>query len=301
MQSSHHDQPEQRGHQVRPARQPPASVPPQPARQSQPGPATPPASTGIAGRRADVLGADGLLDLQRTAGNAATEELITGQQPQRSPVLNLLGSSTGSPLTEPVRTEMEARMGQDFSGVRVHTGGAASESATSVQARAYTVGEDIVFGSGGYSPDSEHGRTLLAHELTHVVQQRSGPVAGTEVGGGIKVSDPSDRFEQEAERNAHTVMAQPAPQTAEATGHTETSAPATTQRTPSPGPQHTTHPNLQPTTHHDLQRTPGPVLQRAPAPEVQRAEDAETEEDSETIARSAVEPAGEELEEEPGL
>lgn len=185
---------------------------------------TPPPAPAIADRRADVLGADGLLDLQRTAGNAATEELIE-QQPSRSPVLDLLASSSGSPMAESVRADMEARMGHDFSSVRVHTGGAASESAKAVQAHAYTVGENIVFGSGGYNPDSEHGRTMLAHELTHVVQQRSGPVSGTEVGGGIKVSDPSDSFERAAEQNAQQVMSQPAPQPAAPTA-APTAAPA---------------------------------------------------------------------------
>ncbi|WP_147915541.1 DUF4157 domain-containing protein [Ruania zhangjianzhongii] len=286
MQSTHHDHPERRDQQSQPTRQPSLGGHPHQR------PATGPVSAGITDRRADVLGADGLLDLQRTAGNAATEELITGDQPQRSPVLDLLGSSTGSPLAEPVRTEMEARMGQDFSDVRVHTGGAASESAKSVQAHAYTVGEDIVFGSSGYSPDSEHGRTVLAHELTHVVQQRSGPVAGTEVGGGIKVSDPSDRFEQEAERNAHTVMSQPAPHgttgTAASTANPANPANPATATAPSPA-QRTPDPAAQ--------RTPDPAAQRTPSAELQPAEEEDLGEGSETIARSAVEPAGEELEE----
>lgn len=66
---------------------------------------------------------------------------------------------------------------------------------------------DVVFGRGEYAPDTSAGRHLLAHELTHVVQQRSGPVDGTPAAGGISISDPSDRFEQAAERNADLVMA----------------------------------------------------------------------------------------------
>jgi hypothetical protein len=62
-----------------------------------------------------------------------------------------------------------------------------------------------------YEPGSDSGRHMLAHELTHVVQQRSGPVDGTDAGGGVKVSDPSDRFEREAVANADHVMSGPAP------------------------------------------------------------------------------------------
>ncbi len=69
---------------------------------------------------------------------------------------------------------MEASLGHDFSDVRIHTDGRASESAKAVQASAYTVGNDVVFGSGAYAPEPDAGKRTLAHELTHVVQQRSG-------------------------------------------------------------------------------------------------------------------------------
>src|SRR5207302_1843291 len=69
-------------------------------------------------------------------------------------------------------------------------------------AQAYTVGNDVVFQSGKYAPETPTGMHTLAHELTHVVQQKAGPVAGTPVGGGIRLSDPSDVFEQAADRNA---------------------------------------------------------------------------------------------------
>jgi hypothetical protein len=80
-----------------------------------------------------------------------------------------------------------------------------------VSAHAYTVGSNSVFQRGGYEPGSAAGQKLLAHELTHVVQQRSGPVDGTPAAGGVSVSDPSDRFELEAAANAERVMGQPAP------------------------------------------------------------------------------------------
>jgi hypothetical protein len=71
------------------------------------------------------------------------------------------------------------------------------------------VGSDVVFQSGVYSPGTESGQRMLAHELTHVVQQKAGPVDGSPAGGGIRVSDPSDRFEREADSTADRVMSAP--------------------------------------------------------------------------------------------
>ncbi|MBW4721127.1 eCIS core domain-containing protein [Saccharothrix obliqua] len=155
--------------------------------------------------RPDVLGPAGLLGLQRAAGNAGASALVE----EESPVHGVLASG-GTPLDAGVREDMEGRFGQDFSGVRVHTGDAAHESARSVNAQAYTVGDDIVFQNDKYDPSSDAGKHMLAHELTHVVQQRSGPVDGTDAGGGVRVSDPSDRFEREASATADRLMAQPA-------------------------------------------------------------------------------------------
>ena len=106
---------------------------------------------------------------------------------------------------------MEARLGHDFGDVRVHDDSRAHDSAVSVNANAYTVGSNIVFQRDRFDPGSADGKLTLAHELTHVVQQRSGPVDGTPTGGGIKVSDPSDRYEREASANAERVMSGPAP------------------------------------------------------------------------------------------
>lgn len=84
--------------------------------------------------------------------------------------------STGQPLDSATRDEMEQRFGHDFSRVRVHHGEAAEQSARDVHAQAYTVGSNIVFGAGQFSPGTLSGRRLLAHELTHVVQQHgAGP------------------------------------------------------------------------------------------------------------------------------
>src|ERR1700741_4574729 len=156
-----------------------------------PGPAAAGPGSGGPATRPEVLGAEGLLRLQRDAGNAGASTLFEDE----SPVTSLLAGGGGQALDEPVRADMEARLGHSFGAVRVHTGTEADRSARSVQAHAYTVGSDVVFRDGQYDPSSTSGRTLLAHELTHVVQQRSGPVDGTPAAGGVRVSDPSDRFE----------------------------------------------------------------------------------------------------------
>lgn len=157
--------------------------------------------------RLDAAGASGVMGLQRAIGNAGTAELI---EQERSPVHDVIGSG-GSPIEPTIRADMESRLGHDFGDVRIHTDAAAHDSAKSVNAQAYTVGSDIVFQQGKYEPGSQSGQHMLAHELTHVVQQRSGPVDGTDAGGGVKVSDPSDRFEREAVAKADRVMSSAAP------------------------------------------------------------------------------------------
>ena len=81
-------------------------------------------------------------------------------------------ASAGRPLEPALRKDMEQRFGHDFSRVRVHSDGAAEQSARDMGARAYTVGQDIVFGADQYQPGSDAGRHLLSHELTHTIQQR---------------------------------------------------------------------------------------------------------------------------------
>jgi len=130
--------------------------------------------------------------------------------------------SPGTPLDAGTREFMEERLGADFSSVRVHDDSTARTGAVELGARAYTVGEHVVVSGGGAD------RRTIAHELTHVVQQRSGPVDGTPAAGGIKISHPADSFEQAAERNASEVMSQtPPPPVAEA----PTTAAAPVQRT----------------------------------------------------------------------
>jgi lysozyme family protein len=95
-----------------------------------------------------------------------------------APAVSQTLSSPGQPLDSATRQFMESRFGRDFSQVRVHTGPRADDAARAVQARAFASNRDLVFGAGQYDPHGSEGRRLLAHELTHVVQQQ--PVAGGE-------------------------------------------------------------------------------------------------------------------------
>lgn len=103
----------------------------------------------------------------------------------------------GTPLAPNLAEQMGGRLGDSFADVRVHNDGLSDALARSVQARAFTTGADIFFAQGEYRPQSSAGRELLAHELTHVVQQRGAPVTGE-----MRVSDPGDAMEREAERVA---------------------------------------------------------------------------------------------------
>ncbi len=99
----------------------------------------------------------------------------------------------GAPLPPAVRDQMSSALGDSFADVRVHSDALSTALARSVQARAFTTGQDIFFSSGEYSPSSAAGQQLLAHELTHVVQQRGAPTSGE-----LRVSDPGDALEREA-------------------------------------------------------------------------------------------------------
>lgn len=194
-----------------------------PARGAEPVPARPVrADSGP-----DALTPAALPALQRAIGNAEVGRLLAGEQPvQRSTVPEVLRSA-GTPLDETTRADMEARLGADFSDVRLHTGAAAEQSAGEIGARAYTSGNHVVIGQGGAD------RHTLAHELTHVVQQRLGAVDGTDRGDGLRISDPSDRFEREAEETATRALSAAPPSPAGEseqhdadTGRHESGAPA---------------------------------------------------------------------------
>lgn len=106
----------------------------------------------------------------------------------------------GAALDAVLQEQASGALGDSFADVRVHTDSLASALARSVEARAFTTGSDIFFASGEFRPQSPSGRELIAHELTHVAQQRGAPVAGEMV-----VSQPGDALEREAERAARLV------------------------------------------------------------------------------------------------
>jgi hypothetical protein len=83
----------------------------------------------------------------------------------------------GEPLPQPLRAFMEPRFNADFRAVRIHTGAHAHDLARAVNAQAFTIGHNVVFGPGHYAPETARGRHLIAHELTHVVQQGGAPTS----------------------------------------------------------------------------------------------------------------------------
>ena len=112
-------------------------------------------------------------------------------------------ASPGRPLEPALRQDMEQRFGHDFSRVRVHSGAAAEQSAQDVNANAYAVRHNLVFGAGLYAPGTNEGRRLIAHELTHVVQQGGASASGS---SQLQLNPPGDRVEHGAVRVADAVM-----------------------------------------------------------------------------------------------
>ncbi len=123
---------------------------------------------------------DPVVHLQRTIGNQAMSKLLrksSGESVSGTHDVGDVLRSAGRPLDEATQRSMSTRFNFDFNGVRVHDDARAAGSALSVSASAYTVGNHVVFGNGQYSPSTAAGQRLLAHELTHVVQQSDASVA----------------------------------------------------------------------------------------------------------------------------
>jgi hypothetical protein len=130
--------------------------------------------------------------LQRKAAN----RLASGIAP---PIVHEVLNSPGKPLEQATRNFFEARLRHDFSQVRVHTGMQAAASARSINALAYTVGGHIVFGDGQYAPKSQTGRSLIAHELAHILQQGAPTKA---LPARLPGSTARDHWEREEDRQA---------------------------------------------------------------------------------------------------
>src|SRR5262249_35140987 len=142
--------------------------------------------TGVVQRQA-AIGAD--------SGNTVSSDIIPSDSP-------------GHPLDTGTRSFMESRFGTDFSEVRVHTDTRAAESADALAANAYTTGRDIYFAAGKYAPSSRDGQRLLAHELTHTVQQAESNQVLREA-GVLRLSQPDEPMEREAEVVAGSVSQYP--------------------------------------------------------------------------------------------
>jgi len=145
---------------------------------------------------------------QPVSSGAARSSISWTPEPLgRLPIVERTLLSAGQPLDGGLRAAMEQRFGHDFSAVRVHAGESAAESARAIDARAYTVGKQIVFGAGQYVPAQPSGQRLIAHELAHVIQQSH--CSGLQPWS--TVSEPDDPAEREAHAAADAVMASRAP------------------------------------------------------------------------------------------
>ena len=164
------------------------------------------ARTAVGAGRVGSLDAAGTRSLQRMAGNAAVSAVLqrkagSDEDLDGSGVKDAV-SKSGEKLDDQTSSRLSTGFGVDPSNVELVRDDA---STTGVQAKAYTVQNKIVVPSS-FDTSSTDGQRTLAHEFTHVQQQAAGPVDGTPAPGGISVSNPSDRYEVEAESNADRVM-----------------------------------------------------------------------------------------------
>lgn len=141
-----------------------------------------------------------LSQLQQSHGNAYVQRFASESGAEKAHEAKS-AESHAQPLDAGVRGRMESAFGENFGDVRVHAGRPAGDAAGELDARAFTRGRDIYFREGEYNPSTREGQELLAHELTHVVQQRGGSAAL-----GASVGAAGDTFEQEADEVAASVM-----------------------------------------------------------------------------------------------
>lgn len=156
----------------------------------------------------------GLAGLQQLVGNRAVQRLLA-QRSGEGPVelddetagqINQARGG-GQSLDSAVQQQMGEAMGHDFSDVRVHTSPESDDLNRQLSAKAFATGQDVFFREGTYDPHSSDGQELIAHELTHVVQQGTGAVG--DAGGRMTVNPPGDAFEQEADAIAKQAAGPP--------------------------------------------------------------------------------------------
>ncbi|MCY7272246.1 MAG: DUF4157 domain-containing protein [Phormidesmis sp. CAN_BIN44] len=145
----------------------------------------------------------------KTIDNQVSPSTPTRESSEAPPSVHKVLSSPGQPLDPVIRAFMEPRFDHDFSRVRIYSGGAAEQSAREVNANAYTAGHNIVFGAGEFAPGTQEGRRLIAHELTHVVQQSG--AEGIRVGQSNEkrgTSPISPELTHVLQQNRHTVASE---------------------------------------------------------------------------------------------
>jgi len=154
-----------------------------------------------------------LIVLQNHLGNRAVQRLLAqcsgdGSTELDNETANRINRQRGGGMTldTAIQKKMSEAMGHDFRDVRVHTSREGHELSQQLNAKAFTTGRDIFFREGEYSPQSSNGQELLAHELTHVVQQNLGSIENE---GSMIVNAPNDEFEIEADRVAKTLSRSP--------------------------------------------------------------------------------------------
>ncbi|MBZ0298764.1 MAG: DUF4157 domain-containing protein, partial [Anaerolineae bacterium] len=150
-----------------------------------------------------------LLQLQRDYGNQFVQHVI--QRSREADADNIVPPEVeqsidqarggGQPLGSQARAQMEPHFGRNFSSVRIHNDARADTLSRALNARAFTIGRDIFFRQGAHDPGSSGGRELLAHELTHVVQQGS-----VQIRRELALSQPDDEYEEEANRAARAIV-----------------------------------------------------------------------------------------------
>ncbi len=142
--------------------------------------------------------------LQGIIGNQAVQRLIAQRSGEGSFDLDdntaqriNNARSDGQPIDDQIQEKLGSALGQDFNEVRIHTSAEADQLSRQINAKAFTTQNDIFFRQGAYEPNSASGQKLLAHELTHVVQQNSGGVGGSSE--QMAVNAPEDSFERQAD------------------------------------------------------------------------------------------------------
>jgi hypothetical protein len=137
-----------------------------------------------------------------TAENQVNVQTQPSSDTRQNLAQEISNAGTGQSLDANAREYLEPKFGHSFENIKIHADGHADQLSKSINAKAFTTGQDVFFREGAYQPNTFEGKHLLAHELTHTIQQSRGEVSGTPMADGVSISDPNDGFEHEASRAA---------------------------------------------------------------------------------------------------